>query len=317
VKKQIVAMPTESLNLCIRPVKPFIASKGKPILTYEYFLPDSSQKVYLTAHSINIASGAMNLRITFGWLCGLAVLAASIARLTAQEGVKSTQSFPPAEPVAENLQPAATNFPAPGAAVSGTQPSQAEPATREKAESGQTPPGTYVSSWLLDIVKLAQAGINRDVMLTFIDSAGTFNLDADQIVYLHELKIPSEVITAMMQHDAEIVSGSRAPGGAVSGSAPGFNIRFAQTESPSVIITKRGSAAAAALPVAARPQAGAVQAESPPPVWREFAPQRQTSDTPVVVSPVRLPYAVQLLDPIIITSGEGRCPNLLVIEVFP
>ena len=283
----------------------------------EYSLPDLSQIVYLTAHSINFASGAMNLRVTFRWLCGLAVLAASIARLTAQEGVKSTQSFPPAEPVAENLQPAATNLPAPGAAGSGTQPSQAEPATHEKAESGQTPPGTYVSSWLLDIVKLAQAGINRDVMLTFIDSAGTFNLDADQIVYLHELKIPSEVITAMMQHDAEIVSGSRAPGGAVSGSEPGFNIRFAQIKTPSTGITTAASAGAVALPGAARPQAGAAQAQSPPPVWREFALQRQTADTPAVVSPVRLPYAVQLLDPIIIIPGEVRAPNLVVIELFP
>jgi hypothetical protein len=283
----------------------------------EYSLSDSSPRVYLTAHSINIASGAMNLRVTFGWLCGLAVLAASIARLTAQEGVRSTQGFPPAEPVAENLQPATTNLPAHDAAGTGTQPSQGEAATHEKAEGGGAPPGTYVSSWLLDIVKLAQAGINRDVMLTFIDSAGTFNLDADQIIYLHELKVPTEVITAMMQHDAEIVSGLRAPGGAVSGSVPGFNIRFAQTESPSASITNRGSAATAALPVAAKPKAEAVQAESPPPVWREFEPQRQRPNTPAVVSPVRLPYAVQLLDPIIIIPGEVRAPNLLVIELFP
>jgi len=311
-------MPAESLNLCIRPVKPFIASKGKPILiASEYSLHDSSQMVYLTAHSINIASGAMNLKVTFGWLCGLAVLAASVCCLTAQEGVKSAQSLPPAEPVAENLQPAATNLPASGAAVSGTQPSQAEPATHEKAESGQTPPGSYVSSWLLDIVKLAQAGINRDVMLTFIDSAGTFNLDADQIIYLHELKGPSEVITALMQHDAEIVSGLRTPGGAVSGSQPGFNLRFAQTESPNADTTASGSATAAAAPVAAEPQVTSAQTQRRPQIWHEFESQHHAPETPAVISPVRLPYAVQLLDPIIMIPGEGRSPNLLVIELFP
>jgi len=219
--------------------------------------------------------------------------------------------------VGENLKSAATNLPAPGSTVTGAEASQAAPVTHEKAASGQTPPGTYVSSWLLDIVKLAQAGINRDVMLTFVDSAGTFNLDADQIIYLHELKVPSEVITAMMQHDAEIVSGLRAPGGAVSGSQPGFNLKFAQAESQYAGTTAAGSSAAAAVPVAAEPQVTSAQAQRQPQIWHEFESQRQAPATPAVVSPVRLPYAVQLLDPIIIIPGEGRSPNLLVIELFP
>ena len=258
----------------------------------------------------------MNLRITFGWICGLAVMAASVACLTAQEGVKSAQSLPPGEPVAENLNPT-TNLPAPGATATLAKPSQAAPTTTENVTGGQRPPGAYVSSWLLDIVKLAQAGINRDVMLTFIDSAGTFNLDADQIVYLHELKVPSEVITAMMQHDAEIVSGLRAPSGAVSGSQPEFNLRFAQADTSSAGVAAAGSPPASTVPVEARPVARPAQAQRSPQVWREFEPQRQAPETPAVVSPVRLPYAVQLLDPIIMIPGEGRSPNLVVIELFP
>ena len=283
----------------------------------EYSLSDSSQRRYLTAHSINIASGAMNLRITFGWLCGLAAMAASVACLTAQEGVQSAQSLPPGEPVAENLDPATTNLPAPGATATLARPSQAAPTTTENVAGGQRPPGTYVSSWLLDIVKLAQAGINRDVMLTFIDAAGTFNLDADQIIYLHDLRLPAEVITAIMLHDAEIVSGLRAPGGAVSGSQPGFNFKFAQTDTSNAGATVTASAAASAVPVAAKPAAGPEQAQPAPRLWRELQPQRQAPETPAVVSPVRLPYAVQLLDPIIMIPGEGRCPNLVVIELFP
>jgi len=258
----------------------------------------------------------MNLKVTFGWLFGLAVLVASAASLTAQEGVKPTQSFPLAEPVAENLKSATTNLTAPGANLRGAQPSQAALVTRKMASDGQTPPGSYVSSWLLDIVKLAQAGINRDVMLTFIDSAGTFNLDADQIVYLNDLKVPSEVITAMMQHDFEIASGLRTPGGAVSGSQPGFNLKFAQSETPSAGITSVGATTTAAVPVAAKPEAMPAQEQRSPPAWRDIEPQRHPLETPAVVTPVRLPYAVQLLDPIIMIPGEGRTPNMVVIELF-
>src|SRR5262249_12826182 len=115
MNKDTVAMPTESLNICMRPVKPFVVSKEKPILMPdEYSLSESSQRVYLTPHSINIAAGAMILRITFGWLGGLAVMAASVGSLIAQEGVKSAQSLPPGEPVAENFRPATTNLPATG-----------------------------------------------------------------------------------------------------------------------------------------------------------------------------------------------------------
>src|ERR1041384_7477180 len=48
--------------------------------------------------------------------------------------------------------------------------SQSNAATRKKE---------YVSPWLTDVIKLAQARIDPAVILTFIDSAGTFNLTPD------------------------------------------------------------------------------------------------------------------------------------------
>src|ERR1051325_6233760 len=83
-----------------------------------------------------------------------------------------------------------------------------------------SPPGAYVSAWLLDVIKLSQARIDETVMLTFVDSAGTFNLDADQIIFLRDLGVSTDLITAMIQHDFEILSGQRQIPPAPSGSQP-------------------------------------------------------------------------------------------------
>src|SRR5205085_1685912 len=81
--------------------------------------------------------------------------------------------------------------------------------------------GGYVSSWLAEMVKLARAGVDDSVMLTFVDSAGTFNLGADQIIELRDLGVCTEVITAMIDHDYELLSGLRPmPASAVAASPP-------------------------------------------------------------------------------------------------
>jgi len=71
------------------------------------------------------------------------------------------------------------------------------------------PANLRLSPWAGEVVKLEQAGIEENVLLAFIDNSGTFNLDADQIIYLQDLGVPSQTITAMLQHDAELVSGTR------------------------------------------------------------------------------------------------------------
>src|SRR5678816_4950142 len=67
-----------------------------------------------------------------------------------------------------------------------------------------------LTPWATQMVKLAQSGIEENVMLAFIDSAGIFGLGADQIIYLKEAGVSSEVLTAMLQHDREVLSGERA-----------------------------------------------------------------------------------------------------------
>lgn len=66
-----------------------------------------------------------------------------------------------------------------------------------------------LTPWTAEIVKLAESGIEDDVMLSFIDNSGTFNLGADQIIYLSDLGVSGQIISEMLQHDREVISGTR------------------------------------------------------------------------------------------------------------
>jgi len=119
---------------------------------------------------------------------GLALLAAALSDATAQDRL---QLLP-------NRPGSGSDTPLSSAARENTN-------TTKKS----VPPGAYVSPWLMDVIRLAQSRIDDSIILTFIDSAGTFNLDSDQIIYLRDLGISAEVITTLIQHDLEITSGLR------------------------------------------------------------------------------------------------------------
>src|SRR5882672_4412034 len=62
-----------------------------------------------------------------------------------------------------------------------------------------------VSPGAAEVVRLAESGVGDDVVLAFIqNSTSTFNLSADQILYLKDLGISSPVITAMLGHDGAV-----------------------------------------------------------------------------------------------------------------
>jgi hypothetical protein len=70
-----------------------------------------------------------------------------------------------------------------------------------------------------EIAKLAQAGVNVGVMLASVtNSPSTFNLGADEIVYLNDLGVAPEVMTAMIQHDQQLREASQPV--AVAAAAP-------------------------------------------------------------------------------------------------
>ena len=194
------------------------------------------------------------------------------------------------------------------------------------------PPGAYVSPWLMDVIRLAQSRIDDSIILTFIDSAGTFNLDPDQIIYLRDLGVSAEVITTLIQHDLEITSGLRQMPASPSASPSAIHWNFARSQAPEKsqpVVSPAPTPAPTAAPVAALDSSSPIVSEDSRPEEAMIAPddlanvprrlgcQRQSVLPRQVVSPVRQPYPVQLIDPIIMVRGQGRTPNLVVIELRP
>ena len=67
------------------------------------------------------------------------------------------------------------------------------------------PPDLQLSPVLSEAVKLVQSGVGQSVLFNFItNTTGYFSLGADEIVYLNDLGVEGEVITAMMEHDKEL-----------------------------------------------------------------------------------------------------------------
>jgi len=64
------------------------------------------------------------------------------------------------------------------------------------------PPSILPSSPLAQVIRLVQSGVDEGVILTFVtNSTSTFNLDSDKIIYLSDLGVPNEVVSAMMERD--------------------------------------------------------------------------------------------------------------------
>ncbi len=64
------------------------------------------------------------------------------------------------------------------------------------------PPSIKAIGPVAEVIKLAQAGVDERIMLTFItNSSSTFSLGSDEIIYLNDLGVPNDAITAMIEHD--------------------------------------------------------------------------------------------------------------------
>ena len=64
------------------------------------------------------------------------------------------------------------------------------------------------TSPLAQVVRLAQAGVDESIIMVYVtNSSRTFNLDSEKIIYLTDLGLPTDVVTAMMQRDQELQQG--------------------------------------------------------------------------------------------------------------
>ncbi len=211
---------------------------------------------------------------------------------------------PPAMP-ATNALPAVPVQPGDvTAAKAGLSP--AAVTTPSSALQKNSPAQLHFSPYTSELLRLAQAGLEQGVMMAYVDSAGTFNLTTDQIIHLRDVGISPDVIAAILQHDAEIISGLRTvPASGVPGAT-----------SPTTVLSFRPGVTAAPN-TAAQPEEQAVDAEPEPDFWWLPPPMPPIVASPPELYPVRKPYPVPLTDPILIWPIEPRPANLVTLRMFP
>jgi hypothetical protein len=67
------------------------------------------------------------------------------------------------------------------------------------------PPNILPASPLAQVVRLMQAGVDESIIMTYVTNSGsTFNLNSDKIIYVKDIGLPNEVVTAMMQRDQQL-----------------------------------------------------------------------------------------------------------------
>jgi len=145
----------------------------------------------------------MKLSIPKFLLVGAALATLSLTSGCSQESssAQPTTSAPPVvtTPPVTTVQaaPALSAAPELTAATAEVPPTTEKPAT--------IPPSIAPTSPLAQVVRLAQAGVDESIIMVYVtNSSRTFNLDADKIVYLTDLGLPTEVVTAMMAQDLQL-----------------------------------------------------------------------------------------------------------------
>jgi hypothetical protein len=246
-----------------------------------------------------------------------------------------TQPSPLAKPPAANGQtqaaPPATPTPAP---ISLPTLAPAPPEVRVPQAAPIPAPPSRFSAWTKEVIKMAQAGVGEDVILTYIDSAGTFNLGADEIVYLRDLGVSSQVMVSMIQHDSDIVSGAlpltmTAP---PSPDVPTPTLIAVNDDVPNAppqtTVSTTAAPAQASVPVVAtEPAPDQATVASDPQIALPATPVNaslftQGNQTPRVqklVYPVREPNPVELVPPITVIQmpPPERPLTTIAIRFFP
>lgn len=207
------------------------------------------------------------------------------------------------------------------------------PALLQVDLSPQAPPSpqTPLSPWALEIEKLAQAGIDDDVVLSFVDNTeGTFNLDAGEIICLKQAGVSSDVLGAMIQHDSDVTLGFKplvastvpATSGSLqisfgvaadalgNGSSPSDAGSSAPGEPESILAPDSETGPSIVDVSASGYDFGGLHAS-------EAALISQSAGGEQELYPVRKPYPVEITGPTLLVHGWSKRPNVLVIQFNP
>lgn len=75
----------------------------------------------------------------------------------------------------------------------------------DATEPSDTVPDISPDSPLAQVVKLAQSGVDEGIIMAYVtNSDSLFNLTSDDIIYLKDLGLPNDIVTAMMQRDQQL-----------------------------------------------------------------------------------------------------------------
>ena len=217
------------------------------------------------------------------------------------------------------------------------------PLSSAAGAEARTPSAPELSHGLADFLRLARTGVDESGLLSCVSTTtGIFDLRADQIIYLQKVGISSRVIIAMLQHDAEALSGRRpaVPLTSAESQGPAAPTTFANQNAVGMGSKQTNNVPA---PWPARVSSGQVNSSTIPD--RDAAPtiahdissplamesqaldwiepgtpadldEAQQEEEPELY-PVRKPYPVKLSDPIIVFRAPMLTPNLVVIQPLP
>ena len=141
----------------------------------------------------------MKCGIHWNWGLGLVIAALPFVGASPQEAFSQPRNAAPIEPApaaAEN--PVASPAPGETATDADVVDAPAKPISNAKP----LPQAVRLTGPAAEVLRLADSGVEESVMLAFVaNSTSTFNLGAEEIIYLNDMGLPSAVVTAMIQRD--------------------------------------------------------------------------------------------------------------------
>jgi hypothetical protein len=164
----------------------------------------------LAGHMKNLILNRRSLRVIgLGLTLGFTPFVGGCLQESAIPSAQATVSVPK---TSDNLEPFVTPT---SETVTLDQPEEdaallnapAKPVSTEKP----LPPGIKPTESLSSLLRLVQSGLGESVLLAFVtNAAGSFSLGSEEIIYLSDIGVPGNVVSAMLQHDHLLVQNAEA-----------------------------------------------------------------------------------------------------------
>jgi hypothetical protein len=198
-------------------------------------------------------------------------------------------------------------------AVPAAQP--VDPSQAEAAEL-QEKTGSYVSPWLMEVLKLSRAGVEEPVVQNYVDTAGTFNLTPELIIYARDSGVTAPVLSSMLQHDADLGKGLLPMPNPPPSSAILLRKVIPSRQNVPRVVTPKPEAVEGSDEEGLVPPVPPLDLDFPEPIPTRLQ-VRLASLNEKTVFAVRDPNPVRLTAPIYVYQGGFRRPNIQILELFP